>query len=84
MSITKPAKELYFVIDKKNKKEVLDSMGKPFIITKNEIKKLKDEYITISMVDVMKKIYEKKLENQRKRMMYDSMSNEEKIDLIEK
>lgn len=76
--ITKPAKELYLVIDKVNGKQVLDSYNKSFIITKNEIKKLKDDYITMSMVDVMKDNYEKKLEKQREKMKYDSMSDEEK------
>jgi len=78
MPINKQAKDLYFVIDRKTGKKVIDSTGKSFIITKNEIKKLKDEFTVISMVDDEKNVYEKKLENQRKQMEYDSMSDDEK------
>lgn len=82
--IYKHIEDLYFVIDKKTEKRVFDNTGKPLIITKNEIKKLKNDYTTMSMVDVMKTDYEKKLENQRKRMEYDSMSDDEKKNLLRK
>ena len=84
MPINKQAKDLYFVIDRKTGKKVIDSTGKSFIITKNEIKKLKDEFTVISMVDDEKNVYEKKLENQRKQMEYDSMSDDEKKELLKK
>lgn len=82
--IRKKAKDLYFVIDKVTGKKILNDMTKPFIITKNEIKKLKDEYMVITVADDMQKNYEKKLENQRERMEYESMSYDEKVELLEK
>ncbi len=79
--VMKSMDELYFVIDKITKERVLDSSGKPLIITKYQINKIRNDYIAISMIDYIKKNYENNFKN---KMKYDSMSDEEKTNLLTK
>ena len=81
---TKEVKDLYIVKNKETGEKIIDSSGEPLLILKHEILKLRSEYEAVPLIDGMKESYEKKLQNQREKMEYESLLDEEKMDVLRK